>query len=595
MIPSLVKDGRLDTVKPLGNSIIHPDATGNNDGTDGSTPPEGNFTFSRGSNLAATRVDVNGLIEKGRENLLTYSNDFSNGNWTKTNLSVASSNGAWEVTDNTTSGSHYIYWGGTTPASTTLTLSVEAKAGSVDYLAMRLGGFTYAFFDVANGTLGAANAAFIDTKIEATSNGFYKCSATILTPSSGNASVFYPTDNNGSVSYTGTGAVAITIKDAQLESSMVATDYIETGASTAQAGILEDLPRLDYSGGASCPSLLLEPIRTNLFPDSEYFGDWSTFRSNVSANQATSPEGLTNAYKLIQQSGQTSSGGLFKGVTTIDATTYTYTFFAKEAGYGWCFARLMGGANNYYAWFDLSNGVKGNVTNGATSSIEPYGNGWYRCSITFANLGTLAIPHIYIAEANSSTVVSNPDGVKGINIYGAQLEQGSYPTSYIPTYGSAVTRSNDSCVATSVSDLIGQEQGTMLLKFKRPANANQANRVIYAITDGSTNNRIRVLTTASNALRVLFQLNGNTIYYDATLATALSPNNTDISLALRYKSGDIAVYINGTEANTSTNTYVVSDTMNNVEIGYTENSNIVSQALIFKTPLTNAELAALTA
>ena len=29
----------------------------------------GDFTFSRGSNLAATRVDVNGLIEKGRENL----------------------------------------------------------------------------------------------------------------------------------------------------------------------------------------------------------------------------------------------------------------------------------------------------------------------------------------------------------------------------------------------------------------------------------------------------------------------------------------------------------------------------------------------
>ena len=61
MVPSLYKDGRLDTVKPLGNGILHPDSTGNNDGTDGSTPAEGNFTFSRGSNLAATRVDVNGL------------------------------------------------------------------------------------------------------------------------------------------------------------------------------------------------------------------------------------------------------------------------------------------------------------------------------------------------------------------------------------------------------------------------------------------------------------------------------------------------------------------------------------------------------
>jgi len=32
--------------------------------TDGS----GEFTFSRGSNIKATRVDSNGLIEKGREN-----------------------------------------------------------------------------------------------------------------------------------------------------------------------------------------------------------------------------------------------------------------------------------------------------------------------------------------------------------------------------------------------------------------------------------------------------------------------------------------------------------------------------------------------
>ena len=74
MIPSLYKDGELHTVKPLAdeNVIIHPDATDNNDGVDGTTPStSSNFTFSRGSNLAATRVDVNGLIEKGRENLYT--------------------------------------------------------------------------------------------------------------------------------------------------------------------------------------------------------------------------------------------------------------------------------------------------------------------------------------------------------------------------------------------------------------------------------------------------------------------------------------------------------------------------------------------
>ena len=114
MVPSLVKDGRLDTVKPLGNSIIHPDATGNNDGTDGSTPAEGNFTFSRGSNLAATRVDVNGLIEKGRENLLLQSNQFDT-TWSKNNTTLTSgqsgydgSSDAWKLEATANGGSVYI-------------------------------------------------------------------------------------------------------------------------------------------------------------------------------------------------------------------------------------------------------------------------------------------------------------------------------------------------------------------------------------------------------------------------------------------------------------------------------------------------------
>ena len=81
---------------------------------------------------------------------------------------------------------------------------------------------------------------------------------------------------------------------------MVATDYIETGASTAQAGILEDMPRLDYSGGASCPSLLLEPQRSNLITQSEYIGAWTGFGGvqTITDNYATSPEGLQNAARV---------------------------------------------------------------------------------------------------------------------------------------------------------------------------------------------------------------------------------------------------------------------------------------------------------
>ena len=140
MVPSLVKDGRLDTVKPLGNSIIHPDATGNNDGTDGSTPAEGNFTFSRGSNLAATRVDVNGLIEKGRENLLLQSNQFDT-TWNTFTASVTEgqagydgSSNAWVLDVSVANGSVYQ----SINQNNLLTASIYAKKGTANGVRFRM-------------------------------------------------------------------------------------------------------------------------------------------------------------------------------------------------------------------------------------------------------------------------------------------------------------------------------------------------------------------------------------------------------------------------------------------------------------------------
>ncbi len=71
------KDGALQSYKPLTS--------------------EGTFTFSRGSNLAATRVNVNGLIEKGRENLVTYSNTFSS--WTSINSTLTSNQAGYDGTN----------------------------------------------------------------------------------------------------------------------------------------------------------------------------------------------------------------------------------------------------------------------------------------------------------------------------------------------------------------------------------------------------------------------------------------------------------------------------------------------------------------
>ncbi len=586
MIPSLYEDGELHTVKPLAdeNIIVHPDATDNNDGVDGSTPStSSNFTFSRGSNLAATRVDVNGLIEKGTENLLNYSNDFSNGVWAKSNLSVASSNGAWEVADNTTSGSHYIYWGGTTPNSSVLTLSVEAKAGSVDYLVIRLGGFAYAFFDLVNGTP-VSNASFIDMSMESTGGGFYRCSATISTPSSGSASVFYPSDNSSSVSYTGTGSVAITIKNAQLEQGLVATDYIETGASTAQAGILEDMPRLDYSGGASCPALLLEPQRSNLLNHGEYFGAWTLQAGGTGSapvleantTDTLSPEGKYNAYKVTFNVGSGTTTGdesiMYRSKSGLTAgSDHTASVYLKgESGGEEVIVRDTEGS--YKKW---------------TLTTE-----WARYDYT----QVAAAPSYATSFGIRQGVVGiiNSDAV--VYMYGFQSELGSYPTSYIPTYGSSVTRSGDACYLQN-ADVHSNGAGTIFFEvgdYDTNTSASGFNKILVfdEVATTSLDNVIYFEEYAGNNT-ILIRKGGSTLLQS-------TPNYQDLrgsKIAIKWSSEEAKIFIDGV----LNKTYTGDASLDIQYFGFDNpyNGDIVStikmkQLVGFPTALTDSECIALT-
>ena len=441
MIPSLYKDGRLDTVKPLGNSIIHPDATGNNDGTDGTTPAEGNFTFSRGSNLAATRVDVNGLIEKGRENLLLQSNQFDT-TWLQTNTTLTSGqsgyngNDAWKVASAS---------GGQTGMQQNIsfsnihTFSIYAKAGSVDFLKLfvvQSGTNRNCVIDLSDGSIASEVKANSSPEASVTSlaNGWYR----IEMPTNANSATFVRIRPHLSVSDENLSVGDfIYIQDSQIETSLVATDYIETGASTAQAGILEDMPRLDYSGGASCPSLLLEPQRSNVLQNSEYFSasDWINNGVTITNNAIISPEGKTNAALLTGVSG---GFGIVK-FSTWTATNKVASCFAKS-GTGNIFKIANASAANRYVLFDLSDGTISEESAGWTGSIEDFGNGWYRCTAISNNeTGTFSL---------GTTAASD-----SVYIYGAQLEAGSYPTSYIPTYGSSVTRSGEDTGVIDVSSL----------------------------------------------------------------------------------------------------------------------------------------------
>jgi len=246
------------------------------------------------------------------------------------------------------------------------------------------------------------------------------------------------------------------------------------------------------------------------------------------------------------------------------------------------------------AIFDLTNGVvlaQGNFS----ADIEPYGNGWYRCYGTFTAASTVT-SFIYIRGADSlGNAAYDGDGTSGFYVYGAQLEQGSYPTSYIPNHsGGSVTRGADLATGAGDATTFNDSEGVLYAEInalKYPVDVNNW----LSITDGTNANSVAIQFETNSTLSGRIEVGG---VNQAFITTSVDYSNF-IKVAFKYKENDFAWWVNGVEVGTdSSGITFPSNTLNSLQFAYGSGGNNwagnVKQVLVFNEALSDADLATLT-
>jgi hypothetical protein len=365
-----------------------------------------------------------------------------------------------------------------------------------------------------------------------------------------------------------------------------------TATRVNSAGLIEsvglNIPRIDYTNG-SCPSLLVEPQRTNLVTYSEQFDNTNWYGDGfiVTANYAISPSGVQNADLL------TANGGNIRHyiIANVAQSAKTLSVFAKMGTQRYI-QFLTDNTTAPTANFDLQDGVANLIGSNSTASIEDYGNGWYRCIL---QTNDTTSQNFYITFADSLTsgrflpILSSGT----IYVWGAQAELGSYATSYIPTVATSITRNADVISKTGISSLIGTEF-TLFLDAYETIGGNSSRYLVLKGSGGIYANAVFLEANSSNQIALTI-LNSSSGTVFSSFSSALT-NGQRFKLAVRCKNNDFAYYVNGVLKGSQASGTVptTSDLYLGYYTDYSDNYNKINSTAIFNTGLTDAECIALT-
>jgi hypothetical protein len=508
----------------------------------------GDLQFTRASN--GTRVNFDGLVEVVPWNLLPNSQTFAS--WSKVQIS----GNTVTVTDNFT-----IAPNGTLTAA-------KVVFGTFETTGQIYQDYTLSPTQVLNATLYAKVPSGTRQAYFGFFDGLIKTELKTLTTE------WQRIEYTGSVTsgairacwFYGVGAesnVEVHLWGGQLNVGSAAKPYFPTTDRL-------NVPRLTYqNGGGGCPSLLLEPQRTNLILQSNTFNTtWAMFTGPaVTPNTTTSPDGTTSATTLNSSGGtndflyQTLSG------LTVGAT-YSFSFYIKNLNS--TASRFWGPSGSSIVDLSWSGSTLVSIS-GTGASFTSVGNDWYRVVQTGTTPTATPTMRIY-ADVNNTS--------KSVYIYGAQFEAGSYPTSYIPTTSASATRVADA-YSRSLSSITA---GTAYINITDNVALGSLGTHVYgpfAITSAS----LGLFLSRPDGQRLRLWTYAASTVYQTTV--------TNLKLAITWDGTNVNVYQNGVKVVTNY-AYALTNVNNLYSSSSLETSATIAEIVLFNSVLTDAECISLT-
>jgi hypothetical protein len=428
-------------------------------------------------------------------------------------------------------------------AGKTYTFSAYIKAAEEDEIYFDIStvafpGASTAYFDVGDGTVGTVGAGADSTAIQDAGNGWYRCSITTTADATGaNDFGLWTVATGEDNSYIGNASDGIYVWGMQLEAHHEATPYIPTTTAAVSA----------YRH-VTPPGLLVEEARTN---SATYSEDWSHANwvkatgVTISANDTAAPNGTVTA-DFMEETADTNAHQTNQAFT-FTAAAYTWSAYVKPVSRQWIRLMMYDGTTFSTAYFDLTNEVVGTFSAGVTGDIEVLPNGWYRIWMSDVQLAAAGGVYINGALADSGVDTYAGEAAKGYNLFGAQLELGAFPTSYIPTTTIAVARNADVVSTTDVS-WYNSAASTLYTKASQPVLSSNAENHAVNISDASTSDRH---LHWKDATTVAQQFSQSTTGDNSNLVSGVSyVAGVDLLSASALAHNDLEYYVSGTRTGT---------------------------------------------